>query len=129
MSDRLVRRVFVLGMILIPTAAVAQCGAPASGRPSSGEALMSAPTEPRQELEGGGVLRAVRLPGVAPVIHGVLRDDAWTLANRAHGFVQRDPDNGQPMTEDTYVQIAYDDRYLYVAVTCLDRSPDAIQSG
>jgi hypothetical protein len=130
MTHRLVvRSVFVLGMMLAPAALGAQSSVPPAALPQSAEAIISLPTEPRQELKNGKVLRALRLQGVAPVIDGALGDEAWTLANRATGFVQRDPDNGQPMTEDTYVQIAYDDRYLYVAVTCLDRSPDDIQSG
>ena len=34
--------------------------------------------------------------------------------------MQRDPDNGQAMTRQTRIQVAYDDRYLYIAMVCQD---------
>jgi len=43
--------------------------------------------------------------------------------------MQRDPDNGKPMTDATRVQVAYDDRYIYVAVTALDANPASISAG
>ena len=54
-----------------------------------------------------------------PSVDGRLGDEVWTLAPVATGFMQRDPDNGQSMTRQTRIQVAYDDRFLYVAVTCL----------
>ena len=57
-----------------------------------------------------------------PAVDGRLGDEVWTLAPVATGFMQRDPDNGQSMTRQTRIQVAYDDRFLYVAVVCLDDS-------
>jgi hypothetical protein len=119
----------ILGMALIPQVLAAQTSLPASALPQSAEAVIASPTEPNRELKDGKVLRALRINGAVPVIDGGLSDEIWMEAARATGFVQRDPDNGKPMTEDTYVQIAYDDRYLYVAVTCIDATPDAIRAG
>ncbi|MGH9332102.1 MAG: DUF5916 domain-containing protein, partial [Vicinamibacterales bacterium] len=63
-----------------------------------------------------------------PAIDGRLNDEAWTAAEIATNFIQRDPDNGEPATEATRLQFAYDDRYLYVAVLC--ESPrDGIAAG
>ena len=45
------------------------------------------------------------------------------------GLTQRDPDNGAAMTERTRVQIAYDDRYLYIAIFCEDSNAELIASG
>ncbi len=43
--------------------------------------------------------------------------------------MQWDPDNGEPMTERTHIQVAYDERFIYVAIRCEDRTPDAITGG
>jgi hypothetical protein len=85
--------------------------------------------EPRPELKHGKVIRAFRITGTSPVVDGDLSDEVWSLAEQATGFTQRDPDNGDPMTEDTFVQVAYDDRYLYVAVTCEHRDPESVAAG
>ncbi len=62
----------------------------------------------------------------APVIDGRLDDPVWQTAPPVSGFVQRDPDEGAPATEETRVRIAYDDGALYVAGHLLDRDPQAI---
>jgi hypothetical protein len=130
MPHRLVvRSLFVFGIVLVPLTAVAQSGAATSVLPSNAEAVINAPGEPKPELKAGKVVRALRLRGTAPVIDGALGDEAWTAADAATGFVQRDPDNGSPMTEDTRIQIAYDERYIYVAVSCEDREPDRVDAG
>jgi hypothetical protein len=51
------------------------------------------------------------------------------VAPAAVDLTQRDPDNGQAMTRATRIQFAYDDRYLYVAVTCVDDSGDVVATG
>ena len=43
--------------------------------------------------------------------------------------MQRDPENGAAMTEATRIQVAYDDRYLYIAILCEDGTPDGIAAG
>ena len=121
--------VSVLGIALAVSAVAGQSAPAAAALPQSAEAVLASPTEPNRELKEGKVLRARRVSGAVPIIDGSLSDEIWTGADRATGFVQRDPDNGQPMTEDTSIQIAYDDRYLYIAATCLDATPDAIRAG
>lgn len=71
-------------------------------------------------------MQAVRLTGPAPRIDGVLDEEIWSTASRYSGFTQREPDEGQPATEETVVQLAYDDQALYVAVTAFDRQPEKI---
>lgn len=87
------------------------------------------PTEPARHLKDGKVLHALRIAAESPVIDGSLGDEAWTLAETAGDFLQRDPDNGMPMTEATRVQVAYDDRFLYVAVICEDGDASRIAAG
>ena len=121
--------VSVLGIALAPRALAGQSATAASTLPQSAETIISAPTEPKPELKLGKVVRALRISGMPPTIDGVLGDEVWNAAERAVGFVQRDPDNGEPMTEETRIQIAYDDRYLYVAVACDDKEPSLIAAG
>jgi hypothetical protein len=88
-----------------------------------------APNEPGRALKEGKVLRAFRIAGAPPVIDGRLDDEVWTLAESTGNFVQRDPDNGRVMSESSRVQVAYDDRHLYVAIFCEDSEPHLIATG
>lgn len=44
------------------------------------------------------------------------------------GFIQRDPDEGAPVTEPTTAYIGYTRRNLYVGFICRDHSPDQIRA-
>jgi hypothetical protein len=87
---------------------------------STEDAAVFAPNEPARDYKAGKVLHARRIAGTPPQIDGRLNDEIWNEAGAATGFTQRDPDNGAAMTEETRIQIAYDNAYLYVAVTCRD---------
>ena len=73
-------------------------------------------------------LNAVRLEGVRPQIDGVLDDPVWQQAPVFTGFVQREPEEGQPASEQTTVQVAYDDAMLYVGIMAYDSDPEGIVS-
>lgn len=73
-------------------------------------------------------LAAVRLEGVRPQIDGALDDPVWQQAPAFTGFVQREPEEGQPASEQTTVQVAYDDEMLYVGVMAYDSDPEGIVS-
>jgi hypothetical protein len=85
-------------------------------RPSFAQAVPALPT--REVI-------AVRA-AAAPVIDGRLDDPVWAGAPPVSGFLQRDPNEGQPASEDTRVRVAYDDDAIYVAGHLLDRDPAAI---
>ena len=61
-----------------------------------------------------------------PVVDGRLDDPVWAAAVPVGGFLQRDPDEGQPATEETLVRIAFDDDAVYVAAEMRDRDPAGI---
>ena len=63
---------------------------------------------------GAGVVPA-RVPA-APVIDGRLDDAAWSGAVRITDFVQMNPLEGAPASEDTEVYLAYDSNNFYVGV-------------
>src|SRR4051812_31082616 len=79
--------------------------------PAAAEAAVFAAAEPARSLKAGKILHAARISGSAPVIDGLLTDEIWGPAEAATGFVQRDPDNGRAMSQDTRIQVAYDDRF------------------
>ena len=59
-------------------------------------------------------------------LDGVLDEQVWTQAAPATGFIQADPLEGQPASEDTEVRLAYDADYLYIGVVCHDTAPGSI---
>jgi hypothetical protein len=96
---------------------------------AQGPATPPDPAEPHAALKVGKTLQAFRVTGPVPDIDGVLDDEIWSLAEARDDFVQVDPDNMVPPTERTVVQIAYDDRYLFVGISAFDRDPAGIVAG
>ncbi|HEX8030801.1 MAG TPA: RluA family pseudouridine synthase, partial [Vicinamibacterales bacterium] len=60
------------------------------------------------------------------IIDGALDEEVWTRAIPATGFIQSDPHEGQPATENTEVRIAFDADYLYIGALCRDSDPPGI---
>jgi hypothetical protein len=56
----------------------------------------------------------------APIVDGDLSDAVWQSAPEATGFTQRDPNEGQPATQQTRVRIAYTDEAVYFAAVMED---------
>lgn len=51
-------------------------------------------------------------------IDGRLDDTIWSLAEPLTEFIQKDPDQGAPISYPTEVRLAFDDSALYVAAIC-----------
>ncbi len=60
-----------------------------------------------------------------PELDGRLDDDLWAAIEPATGFTQRNPDEGEPATEDTEVRFAFDGDNLYIGVRCFDSQPQS----
>ena len=60
------------------------------------------------------------------MIDGVLDEGMWQQAAPIGDFVQAEPTEGQPATERTDVRLLYDDKAIYVGVTCFDSDPSRI---
>lgn len=54
-------------------------------------------------------------------LDGRLDEAAWGKAEVASGFVQVEPDQGTPASQDTEVRLLFDDRSLYVGALCRER--------
>lgn len=71
-------------------------------------------------------VKAVKIHSEPPKVDGILDDPIWQEAPIFTGFIQRRPDQGQPVSELTAVQFAYDDKALYVGIMAYDRNPEQI---
>lgn len=72
------------------------------------------------------IAEAVRALPLAPEIDGVLDDPAWQSAPVFSGFVQRDPNEGEPATEPTEFRVVYTNDDLFVGVRAFDSQADEI---
>jgi uncharacterized protein DUF5916/cellulose/xylan binding protein with CBM9 domain len=102
---------------------------PAPAHAQEVSTVRSGAAEPDAEAKVGKQLLAFRIAGAAPQIDGRLNDDVWQAVDQIADFVQWEPDNLAPLSERTVVQVAYDDRYLYIAVRCFDQDPSGITAG
>ena len=70
-------------------------------------------------------VQAVRIT-TAIAVDGRLDEEVWLSAPAVTNFIQRDPDEGKPVSETTELRVAYDDEALYVAARLRDREPSRI---
>jgi hypothetical protein len=66
------------------------------------------------------IFQASRIKAEAPVIDGVLDDNAWKAVKWVGNFTQQVPNEGAAPTKPTAVKIIYDNDNLYVAIFCYD---------
>jgi len=59
-------------------------------------------------------------------LDGRFDEEVWQRAPIAAGFRQQEPETGEPGTQRTEFQVAFDDRALYFAVRAFDTEPDQI---
>jgi hypothetical protein len=72
--------------------------------------------------------QAVRVADGSIRLDGRLDDEAWRHAVPVTDFVQKEPNEGVPPTEETEVRIVYDDTALYVGARMHDRGHAGIQA-
>lgn len=84
-----------------------------------------AQTTGRATTHGSKTVRAVAIEA-PPVVDGKLDEGVWQNGGSASGFLQRDPQEGQPSSERTEFRIVYTPTTLYIGVTLHDSSPQEI---
>lgn len=72
-------------------------------------------------------LQALQVPADSLRADGVAQEPAWSRAPKTGAFVQVIPEEGAAPSEPTQVQVAYDDRALFVLVRASDSQPAAIR--
>jgi hypothetical protein len=96
---------------------------------SSAQATAGAsPTDARRVERLAPIAVALRTAS-APTIDGKLDDAAWVKAPIISTFTQRDPQEGQPVSERTEVRIAYDSEAIYIGGRFYDRNPPTTRLG
>lgn len=108
----------------------ASAGNPAASSSSSLPASDRVPASPpsasgASPQQRAKIIRISRLDAI-PHIDGLINDACWQRSEPASGFVQYDPDNGVPASEETLVWAAYDQDHIYFAFLCRDSRPDRI---
>ena len=78
--------------------------------PTAAQEVFSPPDEPEQYVAA--------LARESVVIDGLLNEAVWQRAEPITEFVQKDPEQGQPISYPTVVRMAYDEKALYVAAIC-----------
>jgi hypothetical protein len=64
-----------------------------------------------------------------PKIDGHLDDECWKLAGTWEGgFIQQQPNQARPPSQQTQFKLLYDDTYLYIAIICHDDEPEKIRA-
>ena len=62
-----------------------------------------------------------------PLIDGnVIDDPAWADTPAVSTFIQKTPDEGEPVSEETIVKVMYSEKYFYVSIIAYDREPSGI---
>ena len=73
-------------------------------------------------------ITAVRLqPGERIKVDGTLLHPAWQRAPVYKRFVEKFPDTGAAPSQETRVQVLFDQQALYVGITALDTKPEQIR--
>jgi hypothetical protein len=59
-------------------------------------------------------------------LDGIPSEEAWNAVEWGGDFIQNQPNEGHPPSQQTNFKILYDAQFLYLAYQCLDKAPDSI---
>ena len=107
---------------LLPSRAAAQSAGPASGLVIDGPAPPDAPRSVVRDASGRATLRAHRVVDGLD-LDGVLDEAIYERVEPITDFIQYEPANGAPATEQTELWILFDAENLYVAGRAYDSAP------
>ena len=63
----------------------------------------------------------------APTINGLIEESSWDLVEWSGDFIENQPDENTPPSQQTKFKILYDQKYLYIAYRCYDTEPNKIE--
>ncbi len=90
--------------------------------------LAGAPVAGQEQPEAGAerpTMAATRADQ-GPTVDGDLSDRAWQTSEVGTDFIQHEPLDGVPATEQTQVRVVFTDSTIYFGITAFDANPDAI---
>jgi hypothetical protein len=104
-------------------AVVAQESGPDASLTIDGPPPPAPPAVVARDEQGRVTVRAVRID--RPIdLDGRLDDEVYTAVPSIEGFIQQEPQEGQPVTERTEVWVLFDDRNVYISGRLWDSHPD-----
>lgn len=59
-------------------------------------------------------------------LDGQLSEPAWQQVEWSSPFIEREPDQGTPPSQQSQFKILFDDKNLYIGYRCFDSAPDSI---
>jgi hypothetical protein len=59
-------------------------------------------------------------------LDGVPDEQAWDAVQWSENFIQHEPVQNAPPSQQSHFKILYDNKYLYIAYQCFDSAPDSI---
>lgn len=86
-------------------------------------AAASAPAVVARDSDGNVVVRATRITQPV-VLDGELKEEVYSRLPLIDGFLQQEPIEGEPATEETQVWLMFDDRNIYVSARLFDSEPE-----
>jgi hypothetical protein len=98
--------------------ALVATAAPASIAQQHSAAIATVPPKPAV---------AIRISAGAVALDGRLTEPGWQSAVPISDFIQRDPHEGAPVTEQTEARVLYTDAAIYIGVRAFDSHPDQIK--
>jgi hypothetical protein len=121
----------VLALLAMPSLVFAQGAPPSASAPVTvggvtliGPSPPIAPDTAARDTDGHATLRATRIDETLR-IDGHLDETVYHTVQPIGGFIQTEPQPGEPATEATDVWIFFDDRAIYVAARCWDSAPES----
>ncbi len=119
-------RVVALCLLVSCAAALparASAGPVDGGIAIDGPAAPDAPAVVARDDRGRATVRATRIPE-ALVIDGLLDEPIYQQVPAIGGFIQQEPANGAPASEQTDVWLFFDEKNIYVSARCWDTHPE-----
>ena len=121
----------VLGIVAVAFV-LALCGTSAAAQDPLGglPTVIDGPPPPQppdvisRDRAGRATVRAVRV-GEALAIDGRLDESVYAAVPALSDFIQQEPTEGAPATEQTEVWVLFDDDNIYVSGRCWDSAPES----
>jgi len=107
--------------LLVPASAQGD-GGPSPLRP---DVFSSPAATVARDSAGRVTVRATRISEPLS-IDGALDEDVYARVQAIDGFLQQEPQEGQPATQKTDVWLLFDDTFVYVSARCWSTAPERI---
>jgi TolB-like protein len=76
-----------------------------------------------RDAEGRATIRAIRVENLT--LDGVLNEPVYQEIPPAAGFIQQEPVEGAPATEQTELWVLFDDENVYLSLRCWNSAPES----